>query len=68
MNLSTSAENGTTSNPPFRFPVAGTYRFAGRTEPIVVLGLAPRHELRILGSDGTFRTVAEHRVRLEAAA
>ena len=49
--------------PVVTFPVAGTYTFAGRTTPVVILGLAPRNELRIIDADGCFRTVAEHRIR-----
>ena len=47
------------------WPRPGTYSIAGRVEPIVILGLAPRGELRIVRQDGTIGSVAEHRVRIE---
>jgi hypothetical protein len=46
----------------------GEYRFAGTVEPIVILGLARGGELRIIGQDGRFRTVGEHRVTLRRLA
>jgi hypothetical protein len=46
------------------FPAPAKYTFAGRSEPVVVIGLAPRSELRIVDADGSFRSVAEHRIRL----
>jgi hypothetical protein len=46
------------------FPTSGIYSIAGRAVPVVILGLAPRNELRIVDANGSFRTVAEHRVRL----
>ncbi len=50
------------------FPCVATYRFADwQPEPIIVLGLAPDGELRVVRGDGSIGRVAEHRVRLDRA-
>jgi hypothetical protein len=49
--------------PPF-WPRRGTYTIAGRAEPVLVLGLEPDGEIRILDHEGDIRRVAEFRVRI----
>lgn len=52
------------------WPAEAEYRIAGRVEPVIVLGLAPFGEVRVVRADGSIGRVAEHRVTLrrEAAA
>jgi hypothetical protein len=65
MNTPTSIRNH--SIRPHNFPMPATYCIAGRVEPVIVLGLGGHGELRIIDRHGYFRTVGEHRVRLERA-
>jgi hypothetical protein len=51
---------------PAAFPIPAIYIFAGRPEPVIVVGLGRDATLRLIGADGAFRTEPEHRVRVTA--
>jgi hypothetical protein len=53
------------TTPPW--PRRGFYRFAGREEPVLVVGW-DNDEARIIDSHGRLRRVLEERVRVEPAA
>ena len=67
MNLSTSSRQSITTESPY-WPRPGIYRIAQTVEPVVVVGIAPHGEVRIIDSAGRFRTVGEHRVTLRREA
>lgn len=39
--------------------------FAGRAEPVIVLGLADDDEVRVIRADGSIGRVSEYRIRLD---
>jgi hypothetical protein len=64
------SEAGASAPAPCRcqpWPAAGLYTFAGRSEPVTILGLEPHAEVRVLRADGSIGCVDQDRVRVVSA-